>query len=91
MTVDTPSRHARVTYTNKTLMETNTDQKKEKRLSSKHLETLSNRIEKVALLLLASLVVQKIVTGEGNDPTILIWLSVSFILYFVSYKLLIKS
>ena len=70
------------------MVENKTD---EKRLSSKHWETLSNRVEKVALLLLASLVIQKIFSGEGSDPSVFLWLGVSLALYFLSYKLLIKS
>ena len=67
------------------------DGNKQRKLSSRHLETLSNRVEKVALLLLASLVVQKIFAGEGNNPTVLIWLGVSLVLYYISYQLLVKS
>ena len=61
------------------------------KLSSKHLETLSNRVEKVALLLLASLVVQKIFAGRGSDPSVILWLGVSLALYYLSYQLLVKS
>lgn len=67
------------------------DGNEQRRLSSKHLETLSNRVEKVALLLLASLVIQKIFAGEGNSPSVLLWFGVSLALYYISYQLLVKS
>jgi len=48
-------------------------------------------LERVALLVLASLVVQKIVLGEINNPLVYVGLSVSLVMYFCAYKLLIRS
>jgi len=43
------------------------------------------------LLLAAALVVQKIFVWEVGSPVVYISATVSFILYFTAYKLLIKS
>ncbi len=61
------------------------------KLTSEHYKTLSIWFEKAALLLAAALVVQKIFVGEVNSPVVYVSAMISFVLYFVAYKLLIKS
>lgn len=63
----------------------------QRRLSSDHYKELAKWFERVAILVLASLVVQKIVLGGISDPLVYIGLVVSFAMYTSAYKLLIKS
>jgi hypothetical protein len=60
-------------------------------LTARHYETLAKWLKEVALLLLASLVVQKIFLGLVTDPVLYVSAFVSLSLYYVSYRLLIKS
>ncbi|TSC68452.1 MAG: hypothetical protein G01um101466_453 [Parcubacteria group bacterium Gr01-1014_66] len=66
-------------------------QQKKRPLLSKHYEELAKWFERVALLLLASLVVQKIFVGEVDDPVLYVSATVSLFFYFAAYRLLIKS
>lgn len=61
------------------------------RLSKEHYKELSKWFERVAVLVLASLVVQKILLGGLGSPTIYLGAVASLILYFVAYQLLIRS
>lgn len=65
--------------------------KERDQLSEKHYAEMSKWVEKVALLLFASLVVQKLFVHELADPFLYGGAVVSLFLYYVAYTLLIKS
>mgnify|MGYP001607264935 CR=1 FL=1 len=60
-------------------------------LSRDHYKELAKWLERVAILMFASLVVERIVFGGISDPLIYVGLLVSLAVYFSAYKLLIKS
>lgn len=61
-------------------------------MSEKHYGIVASWMEKVALLLFASLVVQKIFLGAGlRDPILMVGIIVSFALYLFAFMLLLKS
>jgi hypothetical protein len=60
-------------------------------LSQRHYETLAKWCKEVALLILASLVVQKIFLGDVADPVLYLSAVVSLILYYTAFRILIKS
>ena len=64
---------------------------KKPQLLGKHYEEISKWFERVALLILASLVVRKIFTGVIADPVVYVSAGVALMLYITAYKLLIKS
>ncbi len=62
------------------------------KLTDRHYETVAKWLKEVALLFLASLVVQKIVTGAAlTDPVVVVGAAVSFFLYVIALHLLLKS
>ena len=61
------------------------------RLTARHYELLAKWLKEVALLLLASLVVQKIFVGQVTDPVLYISGVISLMLYYASIRLLINS
>lgn len=67
------------------------DETEQRILSRDHYKELAKWLERVAILVLASLVVQKIVLGGISDPLIYVGLIISLTAYFFAYKLLIKS
>ena len=67
------------------------DGSEERRLSKDHYKELAKWFERVAILVLASLVVQKIVLGRIGDPLIYVGLGASLTFYLAAYKLLIRS
>ncbi len=60
-------------------------------LARGHYREIAKWFERVALLVLASLVVHKIVLGQIGDPTVYISVVVSLTLYTFAYQLLIRS
>ena len=62
-----------------------------KGLSREHYKEIAKWFERVALLVLASLVVHKIVVGQISDPTVYVSVIVSLMLYTLAYQLLIRS
>jgi len=67
------------------------DGNEQRRLSTDHYKELAKWLERAALLMFGSLVVQKIVLGGISDPLVYLGLSVSLLAYFYAYKLLIRS
>lgn len=62
-----------------------------RKLAREHYKEIAKWFERVALLVLASLVVHKIVLGQIGDPTVYISVMVSLVLYVLAYQLLIRS
>lgn len=61
-------------------------------LPHRHYKTVAKWLKEVALLFLASLVVQKIVTGARlTDPVVVVGVVSSFFLYALAVHLLFKS
>ena len=61
------------------------------RFTARHYEILAKWLKEVALLLLASLVVQKIFLGQVTDPVLYISGVMSLMLYYAAIRFLIKS
>ena len=61
------------------------------RLAKEHYKEIAKWAERVALLVLGSLAVYKIVLGEISDPVVYTSLVISFIIYFFAYQLLVRS
>jgi hypothetical protein len=61
-------------------------------MTSRHYKVVSEWLERLGLIAVASLVVQKIVSGAGlSDPVVILGVVVSFTLYTFAYHLLLKS
>ena len=61
-------------------------------MSANHYEHAAKWLKEVALLFLASLVVQKIFVGAPlSDPVVAVGAIVSLVLYYLAFRLLLKS
>jgi hypothetical protein len=69
------------------------NQKAEQRtMAERHYKVVSEWLERLGLIAVASLVVQKIVSGAGlSDPVVILGVVVSFVLYAFAYHLLLQS
>jgi hypothetical protein len=69
------------------------NQKVEQRtMAERHYKVVSEWLERLGLIAVASLVVQKIVSGAGlSDPVVILGVVVSFVLYAFAYHLLLQS
>ena len=61
------------------------------KLSQEHYKELAKWFERVAVLVLASLVIQKIVFGRFGDPVIYLGAIAVLVFYLIAYQLLIRS
>ena len=61
-------------------------------MTGRHYKVVSQWLERLGLIVVGSLVVQKIVSGAGfSDPVVILGVVVSFALYAFAYNLLLKS
>jgi hypothetical protein len=61
-------------------------------MTGRHYKVVSEWLERLGLIAVASLVVQKIVSGAGvSDPVVILGVVVSFALYAFAYHLLLQS
>jgi hypothetical protein len=61
-------------------------------MAERHYQVVSQWLERLGLIVVGSLVVQKIVSGAGlRDPVVILGVGVSFALYTFAYHLLLKS
>ena len=61
-------------------------------ITARHYQVVSQWLERLGLIVVGSLVVQKIVSGAGlSDPVVILGVAVSFALYTFAYTLLLKS
>jgi hypothetical protein len=61
-------------------------------MTERHYQVVSQWLERLGLIVVGSLVVQKIVSGAGlSDPVVILGVMVSFALYTFAYHLLLKS
>ena len=61
-------------------------------LEERHYKTVSQWFERLGLVMVASLVVQKIVSGASlADPVVIVGVIASFITYGFAYLLLLRS
>jgi hypothetical protein len=61
-------------------------------MTGRHYKVVSEWLERLGLIAVASLVVQKIVSGAGlSDPVVIVGVVVSFVLYAFAYHLLLQS
>jgi uncharacterized membrane protein len=61
-------------------------------ITARHYKVVSQWLERLGLIVVGSLVVQKIVSGAGlSDPVVILGVVVSFALYTFAYNLLLKS
>jgi hypothetical protein len=61
-------------------------------MSARHYKVVSEWLERLGLIAVASLVVQKVVSGAGlSDPVVILGVVVSFALYAFAYHLLLRS
>ncbi len=62
------------------------------RMSAKHYDTVASWMEKVSLLFLASLVVQRVYAGSSlADPAVILGIGTAMALYIFAFVLLLKS
>jgi hypothetical protein len=68
------------------------DRRKRWALDERHYRTVSQWFERLGLVVVASLVVQKIVSGASlGDPVVVLGVIASFVVYAFAYLLLLKS
>jgi len=61
-------------------------------MAERHYKMVSQWLERLGLIVVGSLVVQKIVSGAGlSDPVVILGVVVSFTLYAFAYHMLLKS
>ena len=61
-------------------------------MAERHDKMVSQWLERLGLIVVGSLVVQKIVSGAGlSDPVVILGVVVSFALYAFAYHVLLKS
>src|SRR4029453_11995410 len=65
---------------------------KQPTMTARHSQGVSQWVERLGLIVVGSLVVQKIVSGAGfSDPVVILGVVVSFALYAFAYNLLLTS
>jgi hypothetical protein len=61
-------------------------------MTGRHYKVVSEWLERLGLIAVASLVVQKVVSGAGlSNPVVIVGVVVSFALYAFAYYLLLQS